>query len=282
MALYSKHDRIYRKLVPSVAKLSYHPVVRAGGNAIARMLAIPFPELRDLPPNHLRIRVGAGNRVLNNHIDFIHTSSRCWLAFLSRGYCTSSSDVVELGCGCGRVARALNDPWWDPWFEGTFVGVDIDSEMLEYCRNHFPASRFEFILSPHESETYSPKNSTSLPKKPSNLKIAKSASKDFVYSISLFTHLLTTEAAEYLTESYRILKNGGRMYLTFFCMEHLELGGRWTFQHRSGDAYIEDRQYPEAAVAYHEDFMTKLVIDCGFREVAVKDRGVVTELVARK
>ena len=113
MAVCSKYDRIYRKFVPSVAKLSYLPVLRAGGDAIARMLALPFPELRDLPPNHLRIRVGAGNRILNGHVDFIYTSSRCWLAFHSRGYCTSTSDVVELGCGCGRIARALNDPWWD-------------------------------------------------------------------------------------------------------------------------------------------------------------------------
>jgi SAM-dependent methyltransferase len=282
MALYSKRDRIYRKLVPSLAKLSYHPVVRAGGDAIARMLAIPFPELRNLPPNHLRIRVGAGNRILNNHIDFIRTSSRCWLAFLSRGYCTSTSDIVELGCGCGRVARALNDPWWDPWFQGTFVGVDIDSEMLEYCRNYFPAPRFAFILCPHKSNTYLPINSTLLSKKPSNLTIAIPESKDFVYSISLFTHLLTTEAVEYLTETHRILRTDGKMYLTFLCMEHLELGRRWTFQHRSGDAYIEDPQYPEAAVAYHEAFMTKLVIDCGFRDVTVRSVGVTTELVARK
>jgi hypothetical protein len=70
MELYSKYDRIYRRFVPSVAKLSYNPFVKAAGNAIAMMLALPFPELRDLPPNHPRIRVGAGNRILNGHVDF--------------------------------------------------------------------------------------------------------------------------------------------------------------------------------------------------------------------
>ena len=281
MALYSKRDRIYRKFVPSVAKLSYYPVVRAGGDAIARMLALPFAELRDLPPNHLRIRIGAGNRILNNHVDYIHASSRCWLAFLSRGYCTSTSDVVELGCGCGRIARALNDPWWDPWFEGTYVGVDIDREMLEYCRNHFPAPRFEFILSPQKSKTYSRNKSTVVPEKPGDLVIAAPESKDFVYSISLYTHLLETEVLEYLKETYRILNVGGTMYMTFLSMEHLELGHRWTFQHRRGNAYIENPKYPEAAVAYHEAFMTKLAIDCGFREVALRGGGI-RELIAHK
>jgi SAM-dependent methyltransferase len=282
MTVYSKYDRIYRKFVPSVAKLSYHPVVQAGGDAIARILALPFPELRDLPPNHLRIRVGSGNRILNGHVDFLDTSSRCWLAFLSRRYCTSTSDVVELGCGCGRIARALRDPSWDPWFEGTYIGVDIDSEMIEYCRNNFPAPRFQFILSPHNSKTYSPNRSHLGLEKPGGLATGAPESKDFVYSISLYTHLLETEAIEYLRATYRILRDGGTMYMNFFCLEHVELGNRWTFRHRRGNAYIENPQYPEAAVAYHEAFMTELAIDCGFREVAVRSKGIATELVARK
>jgi SAM-dependent methyltransferase len=278
----SKYDRIYRKFVPSVAKLSYHPVVKAGTNAIARVLALPFPELRELPPNHLRIRVGAGNRILNNHVDFIRTSSRCWLAFLSRGYCTSTSDVVELGCGCGRIALALNDPRWDPWFKGTYLGVDIDSEMLQYCRNNFPAPRFEFILSPHNSETYSPNKSNSMREKPGDLVIAAPESKDFVYSIGLFTNLLETEISSYLKETYRILRPDGAMLMNFLCIEHVDLGHRWTFHYRRGNAYIENANYPEAAVAYHEAFITELSIDCGFRNVAVTSRGMSSELVARK
>jgi len=284
MALYSKHDRIYRKFVPSVAKLSYNPIVRAGGDAVARLLALPFPELRDLPPNHLRIRVGSGNRIFNGHVDFIQTSSRCWLAFLSRGYCTSSSDVVELGCGCGRIARALRDPRWNPWFDGTYVGVDIDAEMIEYCWNNFPVPRFEFVLSPHESKTYSSNKATFAAEKPNDLVIASPESKDFVYSVSLYTHLFETEMLQYLRETYRILRTGGTTYLSFFCIEHMKLGGRWTFQHRRGNAYIEHPRYPEATVAYHEDFMTELAIDCGFLEVAVRNRGKYSpsELVARK
>jgi predicted SAM-dependent methyltransferase len=107
-------------------------------------------------------------------------------------------------------------------------------------------------------------------------------SKDFVYSVSLYTHLLETEAIEYLREAYRILRADGTMCMNFFCLEHVELGNRWTFQHRCGNAYIENTQYPEAAVAYHEAFMTELAIDCGFREVAVRGKGIATELRARK
>jgi SAM-dependent methyltransferase len=281
MELYSKYDRIYRRFVPSIAKLSYNPFVKAVGNAVAGILALPFPELRNLPPNHLRIRIGTGNRIFNGHIDFIEAGSRCWLIFLSRKYCTSNSDVVELGCGCGRLARVLRDPWWGPWFEGTYLGVDIDREMIEYCQNNFPAPRFQFILSPHKSTIYSSNKSCISAETSSALEIAAPESKDFVYSFSLFTHLLEAEALEYLRETYRILRTGGIMYMTFFCMDHVGLGRRWTFQHRRGNAYIENLRYPEAAIAYQEVFMTESVRNCGFREVTVL-KGAPSTLIARK
>ena len=282
MPRYSKRDRIFRKLVPSVAKLSYNPVVKIAGNAIASILALPFPDLRDLPPNHLRIRIGTGNRIFNGHVNFIRDGNEVWLTFLSRRYCASNSDVVELGCGCGRLARPLRDPPWSPWFEGTYVGVDIDNEMIEYCRNNFSAERFEFILSPHKSSTYSANYSCTTSNTAFDLAIAASHSKDFVYSVSLYTHLLEEEALDYLRETYRLLRPDGIMYMNFFCIEHVELGRRWTFQHRCGNAYVESARYPEAAVAYHEAFMTEAVTNCGFREITVTPRGTPSELVARK
>jgi hypothetical protein len=60
-----------------------------------------------------------------------------------------------------------------------------------------------------------------------------------------------------------------------------DTGCRWTFRHRRGNANVENLRYPEAAVAYHEAFMTELVTNCGFREVTVR-RGTPSELVARK
>jgi SAM-dependent methyltransferase len=285
MAFYSRYDRLFRTFIPSAAKLSYNSLFIIAGDFIARVLAYPFPGLRDLPPNHLCVRIGAGNRILNGHIEFLQTGARCWLSFLSRNYCTSSSDVVELGCGCGRVARALKDPPWEPWFEGTYVGVDIDKEMIDYCRKNFPAERFEFILSPHKSATYSPFNSSTKSEASPGLVIVPSDSKDFVYSLSLYSHLLETETLDYLKETYRILRDNGIMYLTFFCIEHVPLGRRWTFQHRWGNAYVESTRYPEAAVAYHEAFMIELAGNSGFRDVTVAPpcaSGAQSELVARK
>jgi SAM-dependent methyltransferase len=282
LGFYYKYDRVFRKFVPSTARLSYNPVIKIAGDAIARMLALPFPELHDLPPNHLCLRVGSGNRIFNGHTIFIQAGDQSWLNFLSRKYCTSKSDVVELGCGCGRLARPLRDPQWAPWFEGTYVGVDIDREMIEYCQSNFPEDRFQFILSPHRSATYASDNLHGAQDTPSKFAIGDEQSKDYVYSLSLYSHLLEKEVVEYLQESHRILRTGGIMFMTFFCIEHVELGGRWTFRHRRGNAYIESVRYPEAAVAYDEAFMIDLARKCGFREVAVTPGKGQSELVALK
>lgn len=280
MSFHSRYDRAVRKFIPSVARLSYNLFFKIVGDAIARALARPFPELRELPPNHLCIRIGCGNRIFNSHVMFVKASSDCWLTFLSREYCTSDSDVVELGCGCGRIAWTLKQPW----FQGTYVGVDIDDEMLEFCRDAFPTERFRFIRSPHHSFTYFRCSIGNRSTSTADLIVAESNSKDFVYAFTLFTHLLEKEVADYLREAYRILRMGGIMYINFLCIEHVQLGGRWTFQHRHGNAYVQSERYPEAAVAYHKALMTELVTDCGFREVTVSppQAGGQTELTAIK
>jgi SAM-dependent methyltransferase len=187
--------------------------------------------------------------------------------------------VVELGCGCGGVALALREAW----FKGTYVGVDIDEEMIEYCRANFPCDHFEFIISPHKSMTYTRSKLNRTPMVIADLKIGEQESKDFVYSLSLYSHLLDSEVIDYMQETYRILRPSGVMYMTFFCIERIERGQRWTFSHRRGNAYIESTRYPEAAVAYHEDFMTELAVKCGFRDITVGSQGgAQTELVAHK
>jgi SAM-dependent methyltransferase len=271
-------DRAFRRFVPSLGNLSYNSFVKIAGNALASLIALPFRELRDLPPNHLRLRVGVGNRVLRNHVHFLEMGRWLWLHVLSHQYCTFNSDVVELGCGCGRIARPLKDEW----FEGSYVGVDVDKEMIEYCRNHFPDNRFQFLLSPHQSKTYSAKSGDQPGARDSTFSIGQANSKDFVYSLSLYSHLLENEFTEYLAESFRVLRPGGWMYLTFFCMEDVDLGQRWTFAHRRGNAFIENPNLPEAAVAYHKAHVIGLATSLGFQNVTITSRPVQSVLVARK
>ena len=57
--------------------------------------------------------------------------------------------------------------------------------------------------------------------------------------------------------------------MTFFCLDTVDLGKRWTFNHRIGEAFVEDIKYPEAAVAYTREFMEKLCCSVGFSDVSI-------------
>jgi predicted SAM-dependent methyltransferase len=87
-----------------------------------------------------------------------------------------------------------------------------------------------------------------------------------VFSNSLLTHLLETELGNYLRETFRLLQAGGTMMHSHFNMEHLPAtyGKRHTFKHQLGNARIESEAQPEAAVAYHTDYLFRLCRQIGF------------------
>ena len=271
----AKIIKLIRRLCPSNALLSYNPVFKVVGNAVSNILGAPFPEFRSLPPNHLRVRVGVGAQILNNQVHHLEIGSEFWLECFAKGYVTAEADIVEIGCGCGRIAMHLNEGY----FSGTYLGIDIDPEMIEYCRSYFPSPRFSFRLSPHRSSTY---RASERSRQEANLfTIAQPDSKDFIYSTSLFTHLLEEEMAFYLRESFRALRCNGIIVMSFFCIEHVEMGRPWTFSHR-GNAYIDIEKYPEAAIAYSKNYMIRLVRELGFRDICVSGRPVQSFVLARK
>jgi SAM-dependent methyltransferase len=267
---------LVRRICPSNSLLSYNPIFKIAGNAASNILGIPFPQFRRLPPNHLRVRVGVGTLLINNHAHHFEIGSQFWLECFAKGYVTAGSDIAEIGCGCGRIAMHLDAAY----FSGTYLGIDIDPEMIEYCRSRFPSPQFSFRLSPQRSSTYH--GADRLAQVANDFIIAEPDSKDFIYSTSLFTHLLEEEMAFYLRESFRALRNNGTIVMSFFCMEHVDMGKPWTFSYRRGNAYIDVEQYPEAAIAYSEGYIIELVRKLGFRDVSVSGRPVQSFLLARK
>ena len=131
-------DRALRKLFPSTSKLTFNPLFRAAVNAFDVVPRPMFPEFRTLPPNHLRIRIGVGNRILNNQTHFLVHARDFWMFVFSEGIATMHSDILDIGVGCGRWAHWLRDyNFRGRQFTGTYVGVDIDEEAIAWCQNHY-------------------------------------------------------------------------------------------------------------------------------------------------
>jgi SAM-dependent methyltransferase len=108
--------------------------------------------------------------------------------------------LVDVGCGSGRLAKALV-----PYLEqGQLLGTDVVRELLDYAKEGCPAS-WQFV----EVEDI-------------RIPFADN-SADFATFFSVFTHLLQEESYCYLLEARRVVKPGGRIVFSF-----LEYEYNWT------------------------------------------------------
>jgi SAM-dependent methyltransferase len=257
-------DRFLRRLVPATSRLSFNPFFKVFVDLVDLPARLIWPEFRRLPPNHMRIRVGAGNRFITNQLYYLMQAEYFWLFCIASRLVGVDSNILDIGSGCGRFAHHLRDfRLLRTRYGGRYFGVDIDPEMLQWCSKNFD-SRFTFFHSPHSSQSYNQQGSAVQYVLP-----LERESIDFVFSTSLFTHLLEPELTNYCEESWRVLKPGGNMLMYCFCLDYPppSYGGRHTFSHWIGNAKVESVKVPEAAVAYTEEFLVSLVKRCGFKSV---------------
>jgi SAM-dependent methyltransferase len=243
-------------------------------DAVDRAVSLPFREFRDLPPNSMRIRVGVGNSVVFNQPHYLEYGAATVVSLLDAGHLTLDGRVTDIGCGCGRLAHALRRYG----FRGTYEGIDVDADMVAWCRAHLSDPGFRFHHADVFSAVYNPggrRERYLLPLEP--------CSQTLVLGQSLLTHLLEDEVRGYLAEAHRVLQPGGTVFMGVFCVDVMEgqqaLGGRWRLRHRIGHAYVEDRRYPEAAVGYTEAFLTDLGKELGFTHVELEPRPRQSRLV---
>lgn len=266
-------DGLVRRIVPALPTLSRRRWLMAPLDGLDWLLRWPYREFRDLPPNRFRIRVGVGNRILFNAAHFRVFPMNFWLEALHAGAVRLDSSILDIGCGCGRFAFALREFHFHGCeFTGEYTGVDVDREMLDWCRANFPASRFNWLRVEAKSAVYAPENQSPASGDSKQFDVPD-ASQDFVLANSLFTHLLTEDFRAYIREAGRVLKPGGYFQFSVFLMEDVRADaatgartGRWTFAHRKGEAWVENERLPEAAVAYERAFVESICREAGFGE----------------
>jgi SAM-dependent methyltransferase len=262
-------DRALRRVFPSISKLTFNSLFAAALDLSDLPMKLLYPELRDLPPNHFRVRIGVGNRLFNNQIDFLTGPPNFWMEAFANGWFSLDGTVIDIGSGCGRYARVLRDYAANGQaFSGAYVGVDIDQEMIAWCAKAFPVPQFRFHASTDASASYNKDEAAGSP-----FRIPEpDASADLIFSRSLFTHLLEQEAENYLRESFRLLRSGGTAHHSVFCLDYPPptMGGRHTFSHIMGKAYVESLRQPTAAVAYTEAALFEMARAAGFTDMEVR------------
>ena len=125
--------------------------------------------------------------------------------------------VLDLGCGVGRLAVALSD-YLDG--RGRYVGLDTDRKAIRTCKKQIGSKlpQFSFVWADVFNTHY---NQTGEAKAAQYRFPFDDDTFDFVFSNSLFTHLVPDDARNYFHEIGRVLKPGGRTMNTMFLLNEV-------------------------------------------------------------
>lgn len=183
--------------------------------------------------------------------------------------------VLDVGCGCGRVALPLTE-YLTP--QGGFDGFDIMPAVIRWCQDavtpRFP--NFRFVLADLHSDRYHPDGAS-----PASRYVFPYLDGvfDYVFLGSVFTHMLTADVDNYLGEIARVMKPGGQCVISYYLLnpereaEMARGGGMWSFPHH-GDGYrAEYPHLPEAVVGFDETDVLALYRAKGLDIVEIR-RGV--------
>jgi SAM-dependent methyltransferase len=178
--------------------------------------------------------------------------------FITLGGLQPHHRVLDVGCGIGRIAGPLTQ-YLDA--QGSYEGFDIVKMGIDWCNEKIaPRYRnFRFQLVDISNSQYNPGGAGSacgfrFPYEPGSF--------DFVCLTSVFTHMQRAPFECYLGEIARVLKVGGRCFVTFFVLnqESLQLikAGKSQFLFPIAcDDYsaVEFRENPDAMVGYREEYL---------------------------
>jgi SAM-dependent methyltransferase len=172
---------------------AFRPVARS--REVVRGVRAPDPsELAPdglpYPPARLRVRVIDGG----DPAGFFHggrTTATAVRDALARAGVAPSElhDVLDFGCGCGRVARHFRT---EPW---NLHGCDYNASAIEWCDRHLPFMK----ASVNGLEPPLPYPDDSL---------------DLVYAVSVLTHLTDTLGRAWIDEWRRMIRSGGVLLFT--------------------------------------------------------------------
>jgi SAM-dependent methyltransferase len=176
-------------------------------SVVARFRALPESEL---PPLWMMQTIGS-----HSAEHFRNTATWSFVELVRRGGLTSKSRVVDIGSGCGRMAL----PFSLFIKEGAYYGTDVFEEGVDWCTAQITSRspNFKFFLQRPENNYYF--GGDIQPSASLSLGFAETASIDFVFAISVFTHLVEQDAENYLREIARCLKPDGLAYITCFIID---------------------------------------------------------------
>jgi SAM-dependent methyltransferase len=168
--------------------------------------------------------------------------------------------VLDVGCGIGRMAVPLT-----PYLtgEGEYHGFDIVKRGVTWCQANITPRypNFHFLHSDVRNQFYNPGGAYEA----SNYRFPyPDGSFDFVFLTSVFTHMYPADLENYTREIARVLKRGGRCFVTMFLLnaesERLirQKMSTQNFIYRLEGCVTTDPRNPEGSLGFEESYVRSL------------------------
>lgn len=196
--------------------------------------------------------------------------------FIRHGGLRPDDDVLDLGCGIGRMAVPLTQ-YLSP--DASYVGVDVNRQGLAWCRRRISKTypNFFFRHIDYNNPLYNPAGKAFPWEDPLPF---EAGSFDFVIATSLFTHLSRQEFKSFSRQLALLLRPGGRLFATFFLLDEVSIeamgqgGTRLTFPDASERMMAGAVGHPPgSAVAFQRDYVERILDATGFSVVQPTLRG---------
>lgn len=217
-----------------------------------------------IPPASLRAGIGP----FEDPALFIHSGRDT--VERARRMCglTPSSQFLDVGCGCGRVALAMLD-YLDP--SGLYVGFDVDAECIDWCVRHVEVvdRRFHFDHLDIQSTSYNPGGAIATDRVTFPY---GDSSFDCALVSSVFTHMAEAGITQYLAELWRVVKPGGTVLVSLLLINSDSLSAverqttLFSFNQRLGpNSWTIDPARPLEGVGISEAWFEELASSRDFR-----------------
>lgn len=177
--------------------------------------------------------------------------------FIALGGLRRHHSVLDVGCGHGRMTKELL-AYLSPG--ARYEAFDVRGNIIEKLQRTYTPRypRFNFHHANIFNTSYNPTGTVAASE---YVFPFEDDAFDFVFLLSVFTHLFPADMERYVSEISRVLKTGSRCLITYFLLNDesirlIESGViRKTFSHRRDHCRFEDEHVPERAIAVEEDFV---------------------------
>lgn len=165
----------------------------------------------ELPPVPYMNKIGS-----NGPEHFKSAMGDMFLELCKRFRLSPQSKVLDLGCGCGRLAFPFSE-YLDE--DGTYYGIDVWEDGIRYCRDRFIKPNMNFTCV-ESGNNYYFENIDHNINNDYNINDIRDNSLDLVYAFSVLTHLTERDCLSYMSEIRRTLKEtSGFGFLTCFIID---------------------------------------------------------------